>query len=185
VFRKEKNPINIIKDYYRGLLKDGEELWWIDQQADERVVNPIITSFNTLKKETQDRFITEALILFPEIFGPSNTKYSRAAAYLVTAYNAVSANLRDHFTASGRKTFFVKDREIRPPKVFYKLLTYAKSVRDVIDDMDEGRLLYYWRVSSLTGRRIETWKELLNKHAAWTEAGLRVSDIFEWGLREA
>ena len=185
VFRKEGNPINIIKNYYRGLLKEGEELWWIDQQADERAVNPIITSFNTLRKETRHRFKTEAMILFPEIFGPSNAKYSRAAAYLVTGYNAVSANLRDHFTAGGPETFSVGGRQIRPPKVFYTLLSYAKSIDKIIEDIDEEQLLYYWRVNSLSGKRIEIWKELLNKHAAWTEAGLRASDIYEWGLREA
>jgi hypothetical protein len=185
VFRKEKNPITIIKDYYRGLLKEGEELWWMDQQADERVVNPIIAPFNTLKKETQDRYITEAMILFPEIFGVSNAKYGRAAAYLVTAYNTVSANLRDQFTSGGKETFLVKGRQIRPPKVFYNLLSMAKSVHQVIEEIDEGKLLYYWRVNSLPGRRIDTWKKLLNKHALWTEAGLRASDIYEWGLAEA
>jgi hypothetical protein len=76
----------------------------------------------------------------------------------------------------------VNDREIRPPKVYYTLLSYAKSIHEVIEYIDEAKLLYYWRVNSLPGKRIDTWKDLLNKHAAWTEPGLRASDIYEWGL---
>jgi len=90
--RKDDNTIKKIKEYYKSKLKNGEELWWIDQESSKKDVSPIIRPFRNLSFKEKENFIIESMILFPEIFGNNSAKFERAAAYLITEYNAVSAN---------------------------------------------------------------------------------------------
>ena len=126
--RNDSNPIQKIKDYYRSQLKDGEELWWIGQDDDDKEVSPIIKSYKNLNNTEKENFILEAMIFFPEMFGNSNTKFERAAAYLIAQYNAVSANLRDKFTAGGRMKLEIKGRRILLPQLAYRLHVRAKAI---------------------------------------------------------
>jgi len=151
--RRQKNSINTIKDYYRKQLKDGEELWWIDQDSDDRSVSPIIKPFRNLSREEKDNFIAECFILFPEMFGKSTAKFERAAAYLIAEYNAVSANLRDTFTAGGQIEIRVKGKKVLLPQIYSNLMTNAKNIGKRIEQFDNKTLKYYWRV-----KKVETNK---------------------------
>lgn len=138
--RKDENSIQKIKDYYRAQLKDGEELWWIDQDRDDRAVSPIIKPFRSLSQKERENFIIEAMILFPEMFGNSTTKFERAAAYLIAEYNAVSANLRDLFTAGGQVRLKIKGKNIMVPQLAYRLYSRSKAIKHKIDKMDSQTL---------------------------------------------
>ena len=181
--RKEKNPISKIKDYYRKQLKDGEELWWIESQIEERAVSPIITPFRMLSKTNQDRFFTESMILFPEIFGRSATKYERAAAYLITNYNSVSSSLRDIFTAGGQVTINVNGNSVTVPKIFSHLMKNAKQIKELIEQMSEEELRYYWRAEQIRAPRVEQWKQLLDFNTRQQLENMTASEIYECGLR--
>lgn len=185
LLRKEKNPIKTIKEYYKSLLQEGEELWWIDPQIEERTVNPIIKPFRKLSKDDQNKFIAECFVLFPEILGPiSNTKYEKAATYLITEYNAVHASLRDSFSAGGKVDLEVKGVIIRQiPQVYERFMNVAKLIQKVINEIDEEKLLHYWSKKSLGETRIEIWKKLINSNAAFKNRKIKPSDIYEWGLR--
>src|SRR3989344_7399961 len=115
--RNDPNPIQKIKDYYRSRLKEGEELWWIGQDGDDKAVSPIIKPFRSLSDKERENFIVEAMILFPEMFGNSSTKFERAAAYLIAEYSAVSASLRDWFTAGGQVELQVKGKNVLVPQI--------------------------------------------------------------------
>jgi hypothetical protein len=181
--RKEKNPISKIKDYYRKQLRDGQELWWIDAQVEERAVSPIIRPFRMLPENEQHRFITESMILFPEIFGGTRQKYERPAAYLITEYNTVSASLRDEFTAGGQATIPVKGIEVLVPKIFFHLLENAKDIDSLLKDLSEEKLKYFWRTEHIETPRVEQWKRMIDDHAYIQLEGVSASNIFEWGLR--
>jgi len=181
VLRKEQNPIKKIKSYYRSQLKEGEELWWIDLGADEAPVSPVIKSFSKLEKTDKEKFITEAFIYFPEMFGNSNVKFERAAAYLITAYNAVSSSLRDAFTAGGQVELKVKNNKIYVPRMIYNLYTLANSIADKINVLDGENLSYYWRTKSLSKNRLEQWLKLLDKNSIWSEGKIKLSDVFKSG----
>lgn len=183
VLRNEKNPINKIKDYYRQQLKDGEELWWIDAQTEEKTVSPIIRPFRMLSREEQENYFVETMILFPEVFGRSQTKYERPAAYLITKYNSVSSSLRDTFTAGGQETLEVDGRQVTVPKIFSHLLTHAKDIENKIEHISEEDLRYYWRLSNIDGSRIEQWKRMVNEQTGQQLDGIAATDIFAWGLR--
>jgi len=179
--RRQKNSINTIKDYYRKQLKDGEELWWIDQDSDDRSVSPIIKPFRNLSREEKNNFIAECFILFPEMFGKSTTKFERAAAYLIAEYNAVSANLRDTFTAGGQIEKKVKGKKVLLPQIYSNLMTNAKNIKERIEQIDNKTLKYYWRVKKVETNKLNQWKKLLDKHAKLDPKPAKPSDIFTIG----
>ena len=177
--RKRKNPISKIKDYYKKQLKDGGELWWIDPQVEDKTVSPIIKPFRILSKIEQERFIIETMILFPEIFGRSQTKYERPAAYLITDYNSVSSSLRDIFTAGGQVTISVNDIDILVPKIFSHLMENAKEIQSLLDKLSEEKLKYYWRTEQIKSPRVEQWKQMLDYHTGTQFEKMSASNIYE------
>ena len=180
--RNDPNPIQKIKEYYRGQLKEGEELWWIDQDEDDKAVSPIIKPFRGLSDKEKENFIVEAMILFPEMFGNSSTKFERAAAYLISEYNAVSANLRDHFTAGGQIKLEIKGKDIVVPQLAHRLRIRAKAIKDKINFMDAETLSYYWRSDKLEENRLDQWRRMLNEKFSVFKSGVEASDIFDAGL---
>lgn len=180
--RKDQNSIKKIKDYYRSQLKEGEELWWIDQDGDDKAVSPIIKPFRGLSDKEKENFIVEAMILFPEMFGNSSTKFERAAAYLIAEYNAVSANLRDLFTAGGQIKLKIKGKSVLVPQLAYRLHSRAKAIKKKIDAVDTETLRFYWRSDKLEKDRLSQWKKLLNEKFALVKSDVKASDIFDAGL---
>ena len=182
VLRKDINPIQKIKNYYRSLLKDGEELWWIDQDAEDGAVSPIIKPYRNLSDKEKENFIVEAMILFPEMFGTSSTKFERAAAYLIAEYNAVSANLRDLFTAGGQVKLRINGKSIWVPQLAYRLRYRAKAIKKIMRDIDAEKLIFYWRSKELKKDRLGQWKKFLDSKLRFTRSGVKASDIFDAGL---
>lgn len=182
--RKDTNSIQIIKNYYRSQLKDGEGLWWIDQDSDDKSVSPIIKPFRRLANEEKENFIVEAMILFPEIFGKGNTKFERAATYLISEYNAVSASLRDSFSAGGKVKLKVKRKTITVPQLALGLYSKAKLINQKLKTMDAETLAFYWKSKKLDRNRLKQWKKLLNEKFAIGIPNILASDIFEAGLYE-
>jgi hypothetical protein len=179
--RQQKNSINTIKNYYRKQLKDGEELWWIDQDSDDRAVSPIIKPFRNLSKKEKNNFISECFILFPEMFGNSMTKFERAAAYLIAEYNSISANLRDTFTAGGQIELKIKGKKTILPQIYSNLETNAKNIGKRIEQLDNKTLEYYWRVKKIESNKLQQWKKLLDKHAKLAPKSSKPSDVFTVG----
>jgi len=177
--RNKPNPIRYIKDYYRKQLSEGEELWWIDQDSSSA---PIIKGFGNISPEEQERYVIESMILFPEIFGNSNLKFARPAAYLFTEFGALSSNLRDKFTAGGQAKVTIKGSTITIPKVLHKLLIRSKKIDKAIREMDKSKLSHYWRVDTIKSPTLNQWKELLNKNSSWKKGKIKTSDIFDFGL---
>jgi hypothetical protein len=46
--RKKESPIKTIVDYYKGKLKPGEELWWMDTENNSKPSNIVIKIWNNL-----------------------------------------------------------------------------------------------------------------------------------------
>ncbi len=177
------SPIQKIKEYYRARLQEGEELWWIDSETDERTVSPVIKPYRSLPEEEKTGIISECMILFPEMFGGSNTKFERAAAYLIATHNVISANIRDIFSAGGKEELNIQGKTFLVPQILHKLHTYAKDININLEKMDEDRLTFYWRIDQVPKNRIELWKQLLDQKSTDTGTEIKASEIFETGLR--
>ena len=161
-FRKETNPIKRLKAYYRSLLKEGQELWWIDSVSEQQSVSPIIQSLARLDANVRDKFINECFVLFPEIFGNSRVKFERAAAYLITNYNSVSASLRDNFTAGGKAFILVKSKKVVVPQMIFRFYHSAKEIEKTLYEIPLEKLSYYWGIKvSKRDNLLHKWFELL------------------------
>lgn len=132
--------------------------------------------------EKEKNFIIEAMILFPEMFGNSNTKFERAAAYLIAEYNAVSANLRDLFTAGGQVKLKIKRKNVVLPQLAYRLSFRAKAIKNKIETIDAKTLAHYWRSERIEKDRLKQWKKSLNVKFSLVKSSVKASDIFDAGL---
>ena len=180
--RTSPDTIQQIKEYYRKQLKEGEELWWIDQEGEDKSVSPIIKPFRNLESWEKENYIVEALVLFPEIFGNGNTKFERAAAYLIAEYNAVCPNLRDLFTAGGKVEIKINRKKIVAPKIAEALFINANSILRKIKEIDGGKLAYYWRMPEVPRDRVNAWKKLIDQKFSLVFDEALASEIFDSGL---
>lgn len=183
VLRKEPNSIQRIKDYYRSQLKAGEELWWIDSEEDGNSVSPIIRPFRGLSKEEKEDFIVEAMILFPEMFGKGTTKFERAAAYLIAEHNAVSANLRDIFTAGGRKELHILSKNVYVPQLMYQLYLRAGAIEKRITEINHKKITQYWRTEKVEKDILKQWKSMIDNESSKTAPSVLPSDIMNARLK--
>ncbi|MDD9867915.1 MAG: hypothetical protein OXU73_01115 [Candidatus Campbellbacteria bacterium] len=188
-FRESDKKIQLVKEYYKGQLKDGEELWWIDDEKEETHISPVIHPFQNLDEEEKERFVIDAMILFPEMFGKSSLKFERAAIYLIAKHNAVCPNLRDIFTAGGQREIEVGGLVHLVPQIYEKLFERASLIRKRIFEIKEDKLLYYWRLKRIEGDRLSQWKKLLRKEGLPKSFEIKdrtknisAADFFESGI---
>lgn len=182
VLRTSGDTIQQIKSYYRGQLKDGEGLWWIDEESESS--SPIIKQFRTLESEDKERFKVDCMILLPELF-KNRANYERAATYMITEFGAVSPSLRDAFSAGGQQEVKVVGEKKKVSQILSQLHEYASKIANRINEIDEELLKFYWKVSAIEENRIEQWKELIDRDAS---SGLDVkipSEVFQSGYEEA
>lgn len=181
-FRQEKSPIKRLKKYYRDQLKEGEELWWIDPTSEDVSVSPVIKSFKSLDESEKERFTNEVMVLFPEIFGSSSVKFERAAAYLITNYNAVSSSLRDNFTAGGQVEIKISNKKITVQRLCYNLFIRAKQIKSMIENTSQEKLADYWKIN-VEKSSLNTWLGLLEKYSNESVEKTDAVAIFNEGLK--
>ena len=180
--RTSGDTIQQIKSYYRGQLKDGEGLWWIDEESESS--SPIIKQFRTLESEDKERFKVDCMILLPELF-KNRANYERAATYMITEFGAVSPSLRDAFSAGGQQEVKVVGEKKKVPQILSQLHEYAPKIANRINEIDEELLKFYWKVSAIEENRIEQWKELIDRDASSGLDAKIPSEVFQSGYEEA
>jgi len=180
----EEDTIKLAKEYYRSALKPGEELWWIDQ-PEEAGMAPIIKTFSDLDSKTQRAFKIESMVYFPEVFSSSTRKYIKATLHLLQQYQATCSSLRDLFTAGGRMIVTIqRGKKVKVPKIFYNLHVNAKTIKQLLNELDTDDLAKIWNVKMNSGEKSETiWLRLLDKYSEISEP--KASDIYKAGLRDS
>jgi len=174
----QKDTIEAAKDYYRSILKKGEELWWVDTG-----VTPIIRNISDLDEDLQGRFKVEVMARFPEVFSSSNRKYIKPALHLLQEYQATCSSLRDLFTAGGQMEIkLINGKTIKVPKIFYHLHNNAKALRRILTDTDRDELASVWGIKLKKSDTVEeAWLNLVDR-----EGGLKKGEaelIYKTGLR--
>lgn len=179
--RTSGDTIQEIKSYYRGQLKDGEGLWWIDEESE--APSPVIKQFRTLEPENRERFKVDCMILFPELF-KNHANYERAATYMITEFGAVSTSLRDAFSAGGKQEVLVAREKRSVSQILSQLHDYASKIASRISEIDEILLKFYWQVPSIKADRMTQWKELIDKDAVGGLGAELPSEVFQSGYEE-
>lgn len=162
-FRNHTEPVEILKDYYRPLLSEGQSLWWMGN--DEAATPPVLTMWNALEKEDEDHYTAKGFALFPELIaGDTRTKYTRIVFWLVTNHGIINHALRDKYSGGGRKDFSVNGVEYQDkPKVMYILYRHRDLVRQMILQANPEELKEHWGEAHIYDgdERIRQWINLV------------------------
>lgn len=128
--RKEPSPAQTIADYLRKNLKPGESVWWSGGPGDS-TVRPVITLWKKLKPEEKAYYFLRGLCQFPETVGGKYDKYS----LWLCSQGIVNPNVRDPFSAGGRKDYRLKDgRIVKIPAVLDRIVGAAEEIRKATND---------------------------------------------------
>lgn len=161
--RKKENPIRPIVDYYRSKLKQGQELWWMDNSE---VGGTTLQFWSSLELQKKDELVHKGMVLFPEIFGTSNDKFSRIAFWLVSVEKIVHPNVRDNFSAGGRDTFILGKKTYESvPQIFLRLFKNLPKVIEKLVQTSESELSEYWERKTSEKKKISDWIELVSEHS--------------------
>ena len=160
------NPVKPIRNYYKSLTREGEALWWMDDDGEGSTTTaPIIKSLSSLKGEERNRLIADIYIRFPSILGNGSKKFIEVAAYLVTEYSIVSSSLRDSFTAGGVVSLEYRDKQFIVPQIALRMLELAPYINEQLINFDGE--------SPLT-----TWLEIIDAKSAYMQLPFALSELF-------
>jgi len=161
--RNLDNPFQPIKQYFRSHLKDGEDLWWIEN-SEETIRGPTIKLWGNLSSEEKNELRIVALAYFPSLLSNNGKKYSQIATWLVSKFGLVNHALRDTFTAGGQ----IEIKGIKFPRIFEHLVNDLKIIYNKIESIDTDDLIYYWGVDSIAQNVVNTWKAQCLTHSKET-----------------
>jgi hypothetical protein len=164
--RKKDNTIKPIVDYYKSLLKPGEELWWMDSENNSKPSNLVIKIWNNLSLKERQVLKNRAMVYFPELFGNSNDKFGRLAMWLVTREAIVCPNVRDLFTAGGKKDFVIgKTTYYKVPRILLNLFDNIHEITETIIQTSAVELSEYWETKTTEKKKLFDWIDLVSYQA--------------------
>lgn len=152
--RKLDNPFKPIKKYFRQGLKEGEDLWWIDNN-DESIRDLGIKLWGNLQPERKEELRISALAHFPILLSNNPKKYARLATWLVSKFGIVNHALRDTFTAGGQ----VNIRGVLLPKIYHHIFDNLDDILNIVKTICDDDISYYWEIDVPVKNYITEWKE--------------------------
>lgn len=163
--RTKVNPIKPIIEYYKNKLRPGENLWWIDQE-NKKSNSLIIKIWNNLSSKEKLEIKNRSMIYFPELFSNSIDKFSRLAVWLITNEGIVCHNVRDSFTAGGKDTMVIGDRQYKKvPRIFINLQKNLCDIIDLISKTSAIELTEYWGKKTSEGKKMTNWVDIVACHS--------------------
>lgn len=161
-FRKNENPIKPIVEYYKSKLKPGEELWWMDSENNSKPSSIIIKIWNNLTAKEKQELKNRSMVYFPELFGNSNDKFGRLAIWLVTREAVVCPNVRDLFTAGGKRNLEIDDKIYQKvPRIFLNLFENVSNIVETIMQTSAFELSEYWEIKTTEKTKLFDWIDLV------------------------
>ena len=178
--------IRTLKRYLRETLPEGEVLWWMDDQrlpAPGQLADGILRNLNKLSTSEKIQFRRLAMILTPQIFGPSPSKYNDVAIVLAKEFQAVTGNLRDYFSAGGKGLLELKNGvQIEVPKIVFLLCSSAKEILALLNAQDDEKLREYWRIDSEPFNRLDEYVDLLDNYSNFIHGEVTLGSLFRQAL---
>ena len=165
--RTSENPVGKIVEYYKGQLKEGESLWWIDNASttEENVTASIkVRLWSSLSRKEKTDLTTSLYSLFPDILSTENNrKYGNAVLWLASRHGIVDPSFRDKFSAGGQATIITAKGTFKElPKVFENIQCLATDIRLQINAIPKEILLENWEVSKIENDRLFQWIDIVS-----------------------
>ncbi len=160
--RSMEDPVSPVAKYYKSKLKAGESLWWAGEENVEETIAPATVKLWTALSPTEKAYYTiQGYALFPEILGNSTTKYQRYALWLATHCGVINTNIRDQFSAGGKKDIRTSYGTFeKMPAAFFRIAQHRDLIVETILDTHEKSLKEFWQVKRLTENRLAQWCQL-------------------------
>jgi len=142
--RTMENPVKKFIEYFRKFVVPGEEPWWMS--SDEKILlDSKFILFSKLSPEDKNEITLQAMVLFPEIFGNSTTKYQNLATWLASRHGIVDSSLRDRFTAGGQVSITIGNNYYQNvPRIYKNLQDNISKVMNLLEQIPSTELKYYW-----------------------------------------
>lgn len=163
--RVQQNPIKPIQDYYRRFLKNGEDIWWLENE-NNKSNSLIIRIWNNLSLNERNDLMVKGFCFFPEIVSKPSVKFNKFAIWLTTNEGVICPNVRDIYTAGGQGTIeFENITYNQIPKIFIKLHHNRSFIKKVILNTNSSDLSHYWGVSVKENEKLSKWVDLIVKNS--------------------
>ena len=171
--RKMDNPVAPVSKYYKSKLKEGETLWWATGEGEdsfEKASPPILRLWTSLSVEQKNYYTVQGYALFPEVLIPnSTTKYQRYALWLAKNCSVLNTNIRDQFSAGGRKEIRYNGKTIRVPAALYRVLKNRDRIEETIWETSASALAEYWQVNTISDNRMNQWCSIVSMYVSKDE----------------
>ncbi len=158
-----------IRSYVRKNLRDGEQLWWLeDREEQEHALPMVVKFFRTLPIEEKRKLRAEATLLCPEVVQGSRArgKYDRAGIYLITRHGVYASQLRDLFSAG---SVGARSGQRGHKYIIAALQDIKQEIRSAAEYLDDELFVEYWGKVCAKEERIKYWLSLADQHAPdWT-----------------
>ena len=153
------NPFKPIKKYFRKGLKEGEDLWWVDN-SDESVRDLGVKLWGNLPQERKEELRVSALAHFPILLSNNSKKYTRLATWLVSRFGIVNHALRDTFTAGGQ----VNIGGVMLPKIFNHISDNLDDIINIVKAIPEDDISFYWEIDVPVNDCVSEWNQQCLMH---------------------
>lgn len=165
--RSMENPVAPVAKYYKSQLKAGESLWWATDENIEETVAPVtVRLWSGLSPDTKNYYTIQGYALFPEILSNSTTKYQRYALWLATHCGIINTNIRDQFSAGGKKDILtIRGKFEKMPAAFFRIAQHKDLIIDTILATPDANLKEFWQVANLAENRLAQWCQLVAEQA--------------------
>ncbi len=161
--RKYPNPVKPIIDYYRQFLKPGDQVWWMDQD-EPKSTSVIIQLWKNLSTKHRNELTAMAMVLFPEIFGKRQDKFSRVSVWLVNEKGVVCPNIRDEFTGGGQGSVVWGRKQFhRIPRIIVNMIDSLPEIKRTLEAIEKVAVKEFWGIP--VKDKYEAWVSLVWNNA--------------------
>lgn len=173
------DPIHLITNHFQS---QGKQAWWLPESTPAPPF--AIRMFGDMPKRKKYEIFGYSFAHFPELFGPSTTKYSRLAFWLVIEQSLVTTSLRDEFSAGGRVNLHLNGNTYKKlPQIFKKLYECKKYLLEALDQADPGQLKRDWdagiKPDSSLHSKVKSWIQIVSTEVRESQIpdGVRPIDL--------
>lgn len=164
----EKMPY--IREYARGRLKQGEHLWWLEEDDNPHTLPLNVRLYTNLDITEKRQIRAEAALLCPQVVKGSRVKgkYNEAAMFTLTYHGVMTTQARDLFSAGS-----VGQNQEGVLFIAWALRDIQELIYDAAKRLDSRLFKDFWGLEAppqTPEERIKHWLSLLDQyHDGWPE----------------
>lgn len=163
--RNQPNPIKTILNYYRKQLKDGDDVWYLEQDV-SKSTSLIIRVWNNLSITERTNCMIKGFCLFPELVSSKPDKFNKFAIWLSTREGIICPNVRDIYTSGGKENIkFNRKNFSNNPQIIFRLYNNISSIKNTLETISVEELKDFWKIDVNEKNRFETWTNLVSENA--------------------